>query len=92
MTKINEKEKIAEVLCDSGEMHISDNAETVKEVLDAGGAALDGACLTNVVVVKTKSGKYLVGEFGFEFREVTKKEAERVTKDFGLDDDDEAEE
>ena len=81
--KVDEKEKIAQVLLDSGEARLNDLAKTVEDYLDAGGNALDEACLTNVLVVRTKSGKFLVGEFGFEFREVTEEEAIQVVSDFG---------
>jgi hypothetical protein len=89
MATIDETEKIAEVLLDSGEDEFTDEAKTVKDVLDRGGAALDNASLCNVVVVRTESGKFLVGEFGFEFCAVDEEEARRVAKDFGADEEDE---
>lgn len=78
-------QKIGEVLCDSGgEFDLEPRlGEDLREVLDRAGRALDGACLTNVVVVQA-GGKVLVGEFGFAFREVSEAEGRRIAEDLNF--------
>ncbi len=70
------------MLCNSGEDEFQvETGDALQYVIDQAGRKLDGACLNNVVVVKTR-GKFYVGDFAFEFHEVTEKEARRVAKDF----------
>lgn len=77
------QEVIQQVLCDSGEVALQvKKGQTFEEVLTAAGHALDGAYLTNVVVVQTKNGFY-VGDFSFSFRKVEEEEARKTAEDFG---------
>ena len=55
-----DEDETCEVLMDSGECSVCDTANgvdpvTVKGILDSAAGALDGACVNNVVVVKTAS-------------------------------------
>lgn len=75
---------IDEVLCNSGsefDLRV-EQGEPISGVVEQAGHALDGACLTNVVVMRA-GGKLLVGEFGFTFREVDEEEGQRVAREFG---------
>ena len=83
-----EGETIVSVLCDGdGECPLDvEEGQTIASVIDFAANMLDGAYLTNVVVVKTRGGKYLVGEYSFEFTEVSAEEAEQVARIFSPED------
>ncbi len=69
--------EIVEVLCDAGEEPLgAEVGEILNGVVNAAGCMLEGLCANNTVVVKTKSGRYFIGEVGFEFVEVDEDEAQ----------------
>jgi len=79
--------EIAEVLCDSGEQPLEIEpgnciSGTEDSALERTAHMLDHAYLNNVVVVKGKDGKFYVGEFCFDFNEVSEEEAKRIARDF----------
>ena len=83
---------IEEVLLSSGEVPLEvDKGESLQDALDQAGLALDEVSLNNVVVVKTVDGRYFTGDFGFTFEEVTKDEAMVTVRDFGHEEETEAE-
>lgn len=91
--------KIVQVLCDSGEVRLvpdyfmrSPACMTLNDVLKSAGYMLDGACLVNVLVVKTNDGKFYAGEFSFDFRELPEVEARKLAEGYGDPEVDEDEE
>ena len=75
--------EIAEVLCDSGEQPLEiEPGNYISGTEDSAAHMLDHAYLNNVVVVKGKDGKFYVGEFCFDFNEVSEEEAKRIARDF----------
>ena len=75
---------IDDVLCASdSEVEIGiEKDETLDEVIERGNRALDKACCTSLFVVKCSDETYRIGEFSFDFREVSKEEAEKVAREF----------
>ena len=86
-------ERIAEVLCDSSSEFPmeAEKLPTLGDVVKQGGYALEGACLMNVVVLRTEDGRYHVGEFAFSLEEVSEEEAQQTAQVFSREDEDEDE-
>jgi hypothetical protein len=78
------KTKLRRVLVDSGEMEFDAAVGApLSKVVEQGGRWLDGLCLNNLLLVEGSDGQFYLGEFAFELRRVSRRQAERMAKEHG---------
>ena len=75
------KIKVSEVLVDSGDGPFElKKGTSLSEVIRLAATILDAVYLNNVLLLRGSDGRYYFGEFLFELRPVSAKEAKEIAK------------
>jgi hypothetical protein len=86
MARNYQKTKLQRVIIDSGEVEFEPNkGAPLSEIVEQAGRMLDALCLTNILLVQGSDGRYYLGEFAFELRPVSLKQAERMAREYAIE-------